>query len=278
MPEVLLKKFFYRDLSDLAPAKAGLYTETPMVNNDVLEQVRRGQITWLRGDIKEFKEDGILFNEREQGVPKGGPGREELIEGDICVMATGFQRPSLGFLPHDSFKPPYSPPNWFLQSFPIGHPDICANNCTYVNAIGTVGNIHIGLYTRLLLMYIVDPDARPSPAWMRLWVDWTRTWKSKAPGGALEFFTYAELIWWIIFNLASHPRRWRWIPFVLGGFGELSNFGDHKTTAPENLLENGKYRVSTYNADKLLRYLMDSKLKLRDSKQGVPNDEKSRLA
>lgn len=191
-----------------------------MVNDDILEQVRSGQVDWLRGDIKEFKEEGILFNHREKGIPKGGPGHEELIKGDVCVMATGFHRPSLAFLPQQCFNPPYSPPNWFLQTFPPGHSDICANNCTYVNAIGTVGNIHIGLYTRLLLMFIVDPSAKPSPAWMRAWVDWTRSLKEKAPGGALEFFTYSELVWWIVFNLVSSPFRWKWILFVLGGWGD----------------------------------------------------------
>ncbi|RHZ54871.1 uncharacterized protein CDV56_100997 [Aspergillus thermomutatus] len=148
VPEWLLKKFFYRDLSDLAPAKAGLYTETPMVNNDILEQVRSGRIAWLRGDIKEFQEKGVLFNHREK-----------------------------------------------------------------------VGNIHIGLYTRLLLMFIVDPSTRPSLAWMHAWVDWTRAWKQGSPGGALEFFTYSELVGWIVLSLASNPFRWKWILFVLGGWG-----------------------------------------------------------
>ncbi|RHZ61563.1 hypothetical protein CDV55_103547 [Aspergillus turcosus] len=241
VPEWLLKRFFYRDLSDLAPAKAGLYTETPMVNDDILEQVRSGQIAWLRGDIKEYKEKGILFNHREKGVPKGGPGREELLEGDICVMATGFQRPTLAFLPHECFNPPYSPPNWFLQAFPPGHSDLCAINCTYVNAIGTVGNIHIGLYTRLLLMFIANPSTRPSPAWMRAWVDWTRSWKQGAPGGALEFFTYSELVWWIVLSLASNPFRWKWILFVLGGWGN--------PLSPAMLHQEGSTQQSSITAD-----------------------------
>lgn len=219
IPEKLLKKFFYRDLQDLSPAKSGLYTETPMVNDEILEQIRSGQVQWLRGDIKKFEENAILFNHRDRGVPKGGIGREERIEADICVMATGFHRPSLHFLPDDAFNPLYSPPNWFLQSFPIGHPDICALNCTYVNAIGTVGNIHIGLYTRMLLMFLADPRTKPSPARMRVWVDWTRAWKTAAPGGPLGFFTYSELVWWFIFSLAISPRCWTWAPFVLFGFG-----------------------------------------------------------
>lgn len=117
IPESILRIFFYRDLEDLAPAKAGLYTQTPMVNDDVLREVR----AWLRGDIKESQEHAILFNHRENDVPKGGADREELIRGDVCVTATGFHQPSLGFLPGECFKTPYSPPNWFLKTFPVGY-------------------------------------------------------------------------------------------------------------------------------------------------------------
>lgn len=63
IPEYLLRIFFYRDLADIAPAKnsnKGLFTETPMVNNDVLEQVRSGAAKWLRGDIEKFEETGIV--------------------------------------------------------------------------------------------------------------------------------------------------------------------------------------------------------------------------
>lgn len=123
IPETLLRLFFYRDLADLSPPPSsgkGIYTETPMVNNDVLEQVRSGQASWLRGDIVKFSDDGkgIVFNHRAQGVPKGGPGRQELIEGDMCILATGYQRPSLNFLPPECFQEKYEPPNWYLQVFP----------------------------------------------------------------------------------------------------------------------------------------------------------------
>jgi hypothetical protein len=69
-----------------------------------------------------------------------------------------------------------------MQVFPPTHMDICANNCTYVNGIGAVGNFHIGIYTRFLLMYLVDPLARPQEAWMKRWIDMTSWIKSKAPG------------------------------------------------------------------------------------------------
>lgn len=119
IPETLLRKFFYRDLKDLAPTDKGIFTGTPMVNSDVMDKLRSGKAEWLRGDIKAFTENGILFNQRAKNVPKGGPGRERLIEADIVVMATGYDRPSLNFLPDDVFVEPYSPPNWYLQvSFP----------------------------------------------------------------------------------------------------------------------------------------------------------------
>lgn len=224
IPENLLRLFFYRDLSDLSPSRGsgkGLFTETPMVNDDVFDQIRSGHASWLRGDIKRFSSDGkgIIFNHRSQGTPKGGPGREELIEGDMCILATGYERPSLGFLPPDCFEENYEPPNWYLQTFPPKHMDICANNCTYVNAIGTVGNYHIGIYTRFLLMFLVDPLAQPNERLMKLWIDMTRWIKSRAPGGAFEFFTYAELLYWFVFVILINPFRWKWAPFVLCGLG-----------------------------------------------------------
>ena len=226
IPENLLRLFFYRDLSDLSPPRGsgnGLFTETPTVNNDVLEQIRSGRVSWLRGDIKRFSPDGkgIIFNHRAQGTPKGGPGREELIEGDMCILATGYERPSLGFLPTECFEKDYEPPNWYLQTFPptADGMSICANNCTYVNAIGTVGNYHIGIYTRFLLMFLVDPLTRPNERLMKLWIDMTRWIKAKAPGGAFEFFTYAELIYWFCFVIVINPFRWKWALFVLFGVG-----------------------------------------------------------
>ncbi|KAK3711976.1 hypothetical protein LTR37_009288 [Vermiconidia calcicola] len=224
IPENLLRLFFYRDLSDLSPASQsgkGLFTETPMVNNDVLDQIRSGRASWLRGDIKRFSDDGkgIIFNHRAQGVPKGGPGREEFIEGDMCILATGYERPSLNFLPPECFEKNYEPPNWYLQVFPPKHKSICANNCTYINAIGTVGNYHIGIYTRFLLMFLVDPLAQPNERLMKLWIDFTRFIKRRAPGGAFEFFTYAELLYWFVFVIAINPFRWKWALFVLCGVG-----------------------------------------------------------
>jgi hypothetical protein len=220
IPEMFLRKFFYRDLQDLAPMDKGLFTGTPMVNSDVMDKIRSGKAEWLRGDIKSFTEEGIKFNLRAKGVPAGGPGKEHTIKGDMVVMATGYERPSLDFLPQANFKEPYCPPNWYLQTFPPEHPSVCCNNCTYVNAIGSVGNWHIGIYTRILLMFLSDPLTRPRPFWMERWIDMTRLLKRFSPVGAFDFFTYLELVWWFTFCVVINPFRWKWAIFVFFGIGE----------------------------------------------------------
>ncbi|KAI5862027.1 monooxygenase [Durotheca rogersii] len=219
IPEKLLRTFFYRDLEEIAPAGKGLFVDTPMVNSDVMDKLRSGEAEWIRCDIERFTDTGVLVNKRDRGVPKGGPGRHIMIEGDIVVMATGYKRPSLDFLPKECFNEPYGPPNWYLQTFPPQHPSISAINCTYLSAIGTVGNWHIGIYTRILLMFLVDPLTRPSTFWMERWIDMTKVLKATAPTGAFDFFTYLELLWWFFFCIAINPFRWKWAFFVFFGLG-----------------------------------------------------------
>jgi len=128
IPETLLRKLFYRDMASIAPTDKGIFTDTPMVNSTVLEKLRSGRAEWVRCDIDSFQKKGVLVNRRSKGVPKGGPGHHEVIDADLVVLATGFKRPSLSFLPEDCFREPYAPPNWYLQTFPPQHPSISAIN------------------------------------------------------------------------------------------------------------------------------------------------------
>ncbi|KAH6976867.1 hypothetical protein EDB80DRAFT_768541 [Ilyonectria destructans] len=217
IPEFLLRKLFYRDMESIAPSDKGIFMDTPMVNSDVMDKLREGKAEWVRCDIEEFTESGVVVNRRAKGVSKDGPGHQEVIEADIVVMATGFKRPSLSFLPNDCFEDPYQPPNWYLQTFPPKHPSISAINCTYISAIGTVGNWHIGIYTRILLMFLVDPLTRPRPYWMERWIDMTKFLKLSSPTGAFDFFTYLELLWWVFFCVVINPFRWKWALFVFFG-------------------------------------------------------------
>ncbi|ELR06031.1 hypothetical protein VC83_02259 [Pseudogymnoascus destructans] len=128
-----------------------------MVNFDIFDLIRSGDAEWLRGDILSFTENGLEFNQRAKGVPKLGPGKTVNVDADIVILATRFDRPSLSFLPSETFEAPYGPPNWYLKTFTPQHPSVC------INAIGSVGNWHIGIYTRILLMFLLDPLTRPRP-------------------------------------------------------------------------------------------------------------------
>jgi hypothetical protein len=190
-----------------------------MVNSDIMQKLRNGKAEWIRGDIDTVEPNGVRVNRRARGVPKGGPGHEELVKADMIIMATGFKRPSLSFLPDDCFTEKYSAPNWYLQCFPPAHPSVSAINCTYVSGIGSVGNWHVGIYTRILLMFLVDPLTRPSPFWMQRWIDMTKLLKRTSPTTALDFFTYLELVWWFVFCVSINPFRWKWAIFVFFGIG-----------------------------------------------------------
>jgi hypothetical protein len=84
----------------------------------------------------------------------------------------------------------------------------------------TVGNYHIGIYTRLLLMFLVDPLTTPRTWWMKRWIDFTSTIKSLAPTKAFDFFTYSELLYWFVFITVINPFRWKWALFVFFGIGK----------------------------------------------------------
>ncbi|KAI0477972.1 hypothetical protein F4859DRAFT_503912 [Xylaria cf. heliscus] len=218
IPE-LLKRHFYRDLRDIAPDSKGIFTDTPMVNSDVMDELRSGAAEWIRCDIESFHKGGVFVNKRDKGAAKGEPGKRVDIPGEVLVMATGYKRPQLDFLPEDSFQEPYAPPNWFLQTFPPPHPSISAINCTYISGIGAVGNWHIGIYTRIFLMFLIDPLTRPSTFWMERWIDMTKMLKVFAPTGSFDFFTYLELVWWFTFCIAFNPLTWKWAFFVFFGLG-----------------------------------------------------------
>lgn len=218
-PEILLRRLFFRDLKDLAPAKAGRFTESPLVSEDALSHAYSGRVEWLSGDIQSLETHGAYFVQRAHGVPKGGPGRHVQIPADMIIVATGFQRPDLGFLPQEAFAAPYVPPDWFLQAFPVGYPDVCTINAVCVNSVGPLGGVHIGLYTRILLMFLADPRTRPGSALMRTWVDAGKMAKLAAPKGASDLVAYLELAGWVLTSMFVEPSRWKWILFVLFGWG-----------------------------------------------------------
>lgn len=213
LPELYLRHFVYRDYKFLAPEAKPFYSETPICNSQILEEVRTGRVRWLKGSLVESSNTGVLA--------KFEPGQKHSlmnVDADIIVKATGFERPTLYFLPANTCKEPYLPPSWFLGAFPPSSPDICAINCTYLNGIGTVGHWHIGVYARLMMVFLMHPETLPTRGWMESWIRTVGWIKGLQIQDALSFFTYGELILWFASCLVR-PTMWSWAFFVLTGLG-----------------------------------------------------------
>ncbi|KDN48464.1 FAD/NAD(P)-binding domain-containing protein [Tilletiaria anomala UBC 951] len=219
IPEFLLRRLHYRDLAEKMSPTQGFYTGTPIVNSSCFEHIRRGRADYIRGDVQRATQRGVSFNLRPRGSRPGDKGTHIDMDADVIVIATGFNKPTLDFLPADLFPEDYVRPNMYLQNFPVNDCSVLCTNATFKDAVGTVGNWHIGIYARIFMVFLMDPNCRPKPKDMRLWVDLVRFIKENAPGGGLEFFTYAELVLWMVTFLFFRLSRVRYAFFVILGLG-----------------------------------------------------------
>ncbi|KAH9895874.1 FAD/NAD-P-binding domain-containing protein [Cubamyces lactineus] len=209
----------YRGAPELVPARLGLFESTPVVNDEFVKLVKKGECQYVRGDIERFTKSGVRVKVRGR-EDKPGEGKEEKeYDGDVVVLATGFKKPELSFFKDNLFPDGYDRPNLYLQNFSTEDWSVLMTNSSYQNAIGTVGHFHIGIYMRILLVFLMDPDARPTPKDMKLWVDVIRFVKRGARGGALSFFTYMELTIWLLLFHIFRLDRLKWMFFIMQGWG-----------------------------------------------------------
>ncbi|KAF8172281.1 FAD/NAD-P-binding domain-containing protein [Pholiota molesta] len=233
--EGFLRYWQYSGIQELVPKNLGIYESTPVVNDEFLEHVRRGHCKYIRGQPARLTKAGVIVEARKDKAEASKFGRaskkpsketnamqeieageEKLIEADVIVLATGYKKPTIDFLPQDLFPEGYQRPDLYLQNFSTEDWSVLMTNSAYMNAIGTV---HIGIYTRILLTLLLDQNARPSRKDMKLWVDVLRFIKKGATGGALGFFTYMELTIWLIGFHLFRPDRIRWLFFIMNGWG-----------------------------------------------------------
>ncbi|MBW0515296.1 hypothetical protein O181_055011, partial [Austropuccinia psidii MF-1] len=217
----LLKTFHYgHKLHWMIPKdKNGLispfYHQTPIANSKLLKLIRIGKVNYTQAQVIRILPNGIQ-------IKKLSSNQSQIINADILIEATGFKRPKLDFLPsHELFSGPkglkqYSPPNLFLQTFTVNDWRCAMINVAYVEALGSVGNWHIGTLTRMMIMFLLDSSAAPSQNEMMVWVD--QTIKQK---GSLNYFTYSEYYKWFIFFFLSNINRWSWFIFVFFGWGGI---------------------------------------------------------
>ncbi|PWN29568.1 FAD/NAD(P)-binding domain-containing protein [Jaminaea rosea] len=219
IPEFLLAKLHYRDLEEKMAPTGPFYAGTPIVNSSALQDIREGKADYLRGDVLELTSKSIRFNKRTRGTKPESKGREMNLDADVIVIATGFDVPSLDFLPKDLFPEDYQRPNLYLHHFSVKDTSVVCTNAAFVGAVGTVGHVHIGVYARILAMFLLEPSTRPSTKDARLWVDFIRWFKANAPGGALSHFSYMEMCIWMVSFPFFRPSRLPYLFFCLFGLG-----------------------------------------------------------
>ncbi|KAF7295566.1 hypothetical protein MIND_01096600 [Mycena indigotica] len=226
--EAFLKQWQYYGVKDLVPMDSGLFEGTPVVNDAFLGHVRSGACRYIHGDPVRLTEQGVHVNVRERGTKLDDKGRKETISADLIVLATGYEKPSIDFLPDELFPEGYQRPDLYLQNFSTEDWSVLLTNSAYMSAIGTVGHFHIGIYTRILLTLLLDPNTRPIPKDMKLWVDLISFLKRGAKGGPLGFFTYAELTIWLFMFHLFRPDRLRWLFFIMFGWGIHGDLKERK--------------------------------------------------
>ncbi|PCH34804.1 FAD/NAD(P)-binding domain-containing protein [Wolfiporia cocos MD-104 SS10] len=214
----------YHGVEHLTPAHLGLFEGTPVVNDEFLDHVRKGQCAYVRGDPQRLTRESVVVNVRERDSKPGDEGETKEFHADVIVLATGFEKPDVGFLEDDLFPEGYERPNLYLQNFATEDWSVLMTNSAYINAIDLTiqsDRSHIGIYTRILLTFLMDRDARPVPKDMKLWVDVLRFVKRGARGGALGFFTYMELTIWLLLFHVFRMDRIKWLFFIMQGWGMM---------------------------------------------------------
>jgi hypothetical protein len=134
--EKFLKWWNYGGVKDVAPAHRGLFEGTPVVNDLFLSHVRSGVCEYVRGDTLRVTPSGVLVNTRDRQSKPGDKGSEKEFKADVLVLATGYERPHIDFLPGDLWPSGYERPNLYLQNFSTEDWSILMTNSAYMDAIG----------------------------------------------------------------------------------------------------------------------------------------------
>ncbi len=74
--EKIIAAWNYRGARELVPAHLGIFESTPVVNDEFIGQVKRGQCDYVRCDIQRLTKDGVRVKVRGREA-KPGEGKEE---------------------------------------------------------------------------------------------------------------------------------------------------------------------------------------------------------
>ncbi|KAJ8603036.1 hypothetical protein MRB53_042266 [Persea americana] len=227
--EFSIRKFFYRDLWHLAPPHDtkmdGIYGGTPVCNSrlfdlvvsSLAEMCARARPSGYVVMCRPSHPTGLSSRGASAAPTTATPARSRTKRAMCASSPPASVARSFPSCRRVRSGKRYRAPNWYLQCFPTDDATICATNCTWKDGIGTVGGGHIGVYTRFLLVFLMDSRTKPSPWMMRTWVDTVHLLKRPCPGGALAFVTSAEIFFWMFMMILLQPSLWAYASFIMMG-------------------------------------------------------------
>ncbi|RYZ44155.1 MAG: NAD(P)/FAD-dependent oxidoreductase [Myxococcaceae bacterium] len=203
----LIERGFYRDLGMLVPRFPLYGGQAPCCNNDFLQTLRGGRISYLQAEPLRWTPEGLEARlvrathprltscKAWQGLEAGA---KLHLAADLVVLATGFHPPSYDFL----VAPRRQGSALFLRGWIPGHPTLLFNNCGFEQGFGSAGSLHLAVFTKLLLMFLQAPETAPSREEMEAWVH------DHGPEERLAFAIYGEHLAQTAAFLLQR-RRWR---------------------------------------------------------------------
>lgn len=79
-----------RDRSRTGKLIISLSSSTPIVNDEFLQHIRQGKVSYRRGDVVKITRQGVQFNERKRGTKSGDPGEESMLSADAYVQTAAW--------------------------------------------------------------------------------------------------------------------------------------------------------------------------------------------
>jgi hypothetical protein len=83
MPKVFSRGESFSQFSRDSSLSLTFFLSTPIVNDEYLEHIRDGLITYKRCDTQKIVPSGIKIVERERGTKAGDEGKENLESADV---------------------------------------------------------------------------------------------------------------------------------------------------------------------------------------------------
>ncbi|GBE87597.1 predicted protein [Sparassis crispa] len=162
-----LANYTYQGVEELVPHSLGIFEGKIVWNDYLIQHIRAERCQYIRGSANCLSARSVHVNLKQDGsqVFQG----EKEFPADVVVLCTGFEDPDMGFLPLTLFPEGWNKQDLFLQAFSPEDLSVMVMDPS-LRTGRTIWPL-IGVYMRLLLIFLMKPEMRPMQSDMRDCVD-----------------------------------------------------------------------------------------------------------